>query len=100
MPGEGSVESRRDVQEALADNGQNTSLKGIKGQGPSLTRVETAQDGTGVSHRRAEVKQREFQRQYESFVSREDVPEDVKAAVRTYFNTIHEGEAVVTEGGE
>lgn len=99
-PGVGTVESRREEKDALVDNGQTTQLKGIKGQGPSLTRVETAEDGTGVSHRRAEVKQREFQRQFESFVSREDVPEDVKAAVRTYFTTIHEGEAVVTEGGE
>jgi hypothetical protein len=94
------VESRRQEQDALVDNGQNAQLKGIKGQGPSLTRVETAQDGTGVSHRRAEAKQREFKRQYESFVSREDVPEDVRAAVRNYFTTIHEGESVATGGSE
>ena len=99
-PGVGTVESRRQEQDALVDNGQNAQLKGIKGQGPSLTRVETAQDGTGVSHRRAEAKQREFKRQYESFVSREDVPEDVRAAVRNYFTTIHEGESVATGGSE
>lgn len=96
-PGVGSSDSRREAQDELVDNGQTTELKGTKGNGPSLTKIEAAEDGTGVSFRKAEAKQRAFQRQYESFVSREDVPDDVKGAVKEYFTTIHEQDGMVTD---
>ena len=96
-PGDGTIESRRDAKDELADNGQTTQLKGMKGKGPSLSKLESAEDGTGVSHRNAETKKRTFQRQFESFVQREDVPEDVKDGVRNYFTTIHEGADAVIE---
>jgi len=89
-PGTGTVESRRDQTDELVDNGQTTQLKGIKGTGPSLTTIEAAEDGSGTSTRKGEARQREFKRQYESFVSREDVPEQVKSGVKRYFEVIHE----------
>ncbi len=88
--GWGSNESRRDVREELYDNGQTASLTGIKGQGPSQTTVESADEGTGVSTRRTVERERQFRRQFESFVSREDVPAEVKSGVKRYFQFIHQ----------
>ena len=90
--GEGSAESNREERDDLIDNGQNTKLKGLKGEGPSLTKVESAEDGTGVSGRRGVATKREFKRQFESFVEREDVPEDLKTGVKNYFTKIHDNE--------
>lgn len=89
-PGTGTVESRRDEKDELVDNGQTQQLKGIKGTGPSLTTVEAAEDGSGTSTRKGEARQRALQRQFESFVAREDVPEQVKSGVKRYFEVIHE----------
>lgn len=89
-PGDGTIESRREGREDIVDNGQTTQLKGQKGSGPSLSKIESADDGTGVSHRKGEVRERAFTKQFESFVSREDVPEDVKQGVKQYFESIHE----------
>ena len=89
-PGKGTVESRRSEQDELVDNGQTQQLKGIKGTGESLTTVEAAESGSGTSNRKGEARQRAFQRQYESFVAREDVPEQVKSGVKRYFEVIHE----------
>ncbi|MEM7387391.1 MAG: hypothetical protein AAF514_20830 [Verrucomicrobiota bacterium] len=91
--GVGSTESRRDERDELKDNGQNTRLKGLKGRGPSLSSVESAEDGTGVSRRKAAARERTFQRQVESFVEREDVPDEVKDGVKRYFENIHQGAA-------
>lgn len=91
-PGDGTIESRREGSEELSDNGQLTQIKGIKGTGPSLTKIEAADDGTGVSHRKGEVRERAFRKQFESFVTREDVPEDVKQGVKQYFESIHDSE--------
>ena len=84
--------ARRDDRDELLDNGQTESLKGIKGQGPSQTTVETADEGSGISGRTATSKQRDYRRQFESFVSREDVPEEVRVGVRRYFESIHQTE--------
>ena len=91
-PGWGSNAARRDARDELADNGQTTHLKGIKGAGPSLTTVEAAEDGSGVSARRGAERTRQFQRQLESFVAREDVPEPLKDGVKRYFENIHQME--------
>ena len=88
-PGTGSVDSRREGKDELTDNGNTTQLKGQKGEGPSLTKIEAADDGTGVSHRKGGDTNRAFKQQYESFVQREDVPEDVKDGVKNYFNGLH-----------
>ena len=97
-PGDGSIESRREGTEELTDNGNTSQLKGQKGSGPSLTKVEAADDGTGTSSRRSEAKERTFRKQFESFVQREDVPEDVKDGVKNYFNALHAAEPA--EGGK
>jgi hypothetical protein len=88
--GMGSNTARRNQIDELVDNGQTTQLKGIKGTGPSLTTVEAASDGSGVSSRQAASRQREFRRQFESFVAREDIPEQVKDGVKHYFEVIHQ----------
>lgn len=88
--GWGSDPSRREETDELIDNEQYTQLKGIKGQGPSMVTVEQAADGSGVSTRRHEARDRTFRRQVESFVQREDVPQDVRAGVKEYFQNIHQ----------
>ncbi len=88
--GNGVDETMRNVRDERIDNGQFTKLKGLKGKGPSLTKIEAAEDGTGVSGRTAKATKREFKRQFESFVEREDVPEDLKSGVKNYFTNIHD----------
>ena len=88
----GISESTRSEQDALVDNGQHTRLKGQKGAGPSLVSVESADEGSGVSSIQHTAVQRSFERQVESFVEHEDVPDDVKRGVRTYFEQIHRAE--------
>ena len=90
--GWGTNTARRDQRDKLVDNGQTTQLKGVKGSGPSLTTVEAAEDGSGVSNRKAAARQHNFQRQFESFVQREDVPETVRGGVKQYFQIIHESD--------
>ncbi len=84
-PGTGSSWSERKEKDDSQKNGQLAELKGQHGDGPSLSAVEEAESGTGVSGRRGEAKQREFARQVESFVQRDDVPESLKLGVRNYF---------------
>lgn len=93
-PGDGTVESSRDKKDKLEDNKNTTQLKGLKGSGPSITKIEAADDGTGVSRLKAEAKERAFKKQFESFVQREDVPEDVKDGVKLYFESLHAAEPV------
>ncbi len=89
-PGTGSVESRRDARDELADNGNRAKLDGqMNGDGPSTTSVESADSGTGISGRTATDRQRDFQRQMESLVRRDDIPEELKLGVREYFERIH-----------
>ncbi len=90
--GMGTNSARREERDRLVDNGQTTQLKGVKGNGPSLTTVEAADDGSGVSTRRGAAKEREFKRQFESFVEREDVPAEVRQGVKNYFQLIHQME--------
>ena len=99
-PGDGTVESSRDKKDKLKDNGNTTQLKGQKGTGPSITKIEAADDGTGVSHLKAEAKERSFKKQFESFVQREDVPEDVKDGVKHYFESLHAAEPAGAEKRE
>ena len=91
--GWGSDSTRRNETDELIDNGQTTQLKGIKGAGPSLTTVEAADDGSGVSTRASGSRSRQFERQLESFVAREDVPDQVKDGVKRYFEIIHQIES-------
>jgi uncharacterized membrane protein YgcG len=88
--GLGTNTARRNQLDELIDNGMTTPLKGIKGQGPSLTTVEAANDGSGVSSRRGTARAHNFERQFESFVAREDIPDEVKDGVKQYFEVIHQ----------
>lgn len=69
--------------------GRLTRLEGQKGEGPSLTTVEAADSGTGVSTRRTGEIDVEFQQEVESFVERSDVPQPVREGVKHYFKQIH-----------
>lgn len=98
--GWGSNTARRDGTDELIDNGQTTQLQGTKGEGPSLTTVESAEDGSGVSTRRSTAKQRQYQRQFESFVEREDVPAQVRDGVKNYFQLIHQMDSAPAGEGD
>ena len=91
--GKGSVDSKReDDNKKQINNQQYTRLKGIKGKGKSLVKTENASSGSGVSGRKHAAKKRDFKRQFESFVGREDIPEDLKSGVKNYFSNIHQKE--------
>jgi hypothetical protein len=88
-PGTGSNSFRRSETDALAESGTKLQLKGIQGEGPSQTSVESADEGSGVSTRKGTAREIAFKQQFESFVQREDVPEQVKEGVKQYFQIIH-----------
>jgi hypothetical protein len=89
-PGAGTDRSKRKARDKAPNLGNVASHEGQKGVGPSITAVEEADSGTGISGRSGETKAREFRRQMESFVRRDDVPEDVKMGVKEYFERVHE----------
>jgi hypothetical protein len=96
--GRGSVESRRDARDELKDNNNLAELKGNpNGEGPSTNTVESAESGTGIAGRAAVDNQREFRRQMESLVRRDDIPEELKLGVREYFERVHETEEAPAE---
>ncbi|MFC7336366.1 hypothetical protein ACFQY0_04185 [Haloferula chungangensis] len=86
--GRGSSWSERQEKDDSQKNGAMTELKGQHGSGPSLSAVEEAESGTGVSGRRGTAKERDFARQVESFVQRDDIPEGLKLGVRNYFENV------------
>lgn len=90
--GEGTDHSQRKEKSDLKENDQFAQLSGIKRKGPSNSSIEEAESGTGVSRRKGETKEQNYQRQFESFVHRDDVPEDLKAGVREYLKSIHKAE--------
>ena len=91
-PGVGSQKNRREGETEMPAEMAAERLKGQKGSGPSQSTVEDAESGTGISGRRSAVQERTFARQMESFVARDDVPEEMKIGVREYFERIHETE--------
>lgn len=86
--GKGSSWSERKEKDDSQKNGQLAELKGQHGDGPSLSAVEDSESGTGVSSRKGSAKERDFARQTESFVQRNDVPESLKLGVRNYFENL------------
>ncbi len=92
--------ARNENKEKTSDTGLATKLEGMKGHGPAQTTVEAAADGTGVSSRHGRKQQVKFQRQMESFVQREDVPEPVKEGVKQYLVNIHTGWDEAEPNGE
>jgi hypothetical protein len=97
-PGTGSVDSRREGVDDSPDGGGLAQLKGQHGDGPSLSAVESAESGTGVSGRRGEARSREFSRQIESFVQRDDIPDTLKLGVRNYFENLESAAPRPAEG--
>lgn len=87
-PGKGSSWSERKEKDDSQKNGALAELKGQHGDGPSLSAVEDSEAGTGVSSRKGSAKERDFNRQIESFVQRNDVPESLKLGVRNYFENL------------
>lgn len=87
-PGKGSSWSERKERDDSQKNGSLTQLQGQHGEGPSLSAVEDSDSGEGVSTRKGTAKERDFDRQMESFVQRDDIPESLKLGVRNYFENL------------
>ncbi len=92
-PGSGSSWSERKERDDSQKNGSLTQLQGQHGDGPSLSAVEDSESGTGVSTRKGTAKERDFNRQMESFVQRDDIPESLKLGVRNYFENLQSAKA-------
>jgi hypothetical protein len=89
-PGTGHSDAKRKEKDERKDNGNLTQLQGQQGEGPSSSSVEQADSGEGVSGRAGSDKNRDFRKQTESLVQRDDVPEELKQGIREYFNRVHE----------
>ncbi|MBN2702841.1 MAG: hypothetical protein JXR23_01385 [Pontiellaceae bacterium] len=89
--GEGVDRSRRPPGESSPSDGTLEHLSGQLGEGESEKMVEDAASGTGVAlglgSGRGDVG---YEQKLEDFVRREDVPEEMKHGVRSYFQQIHE----------
>ena len=75
------------------DNGNLTSIEGIKGHGPSEVTVEEANSGTGSASGAAAKRQLQYKKQAEAYIQRQDVPPEVKEGVKHYFENIHNTES-------
>ena len=91
--GKGSSWSERKERDDSQKNGALAQLQGQHGDGPSLSAVEDSDSGAGVSTRKGSAKERDFARQMESFVQRDDVPESLKLGVRNYFENLQSAKA-------
>lgn len=89
-PGTGHLDNKRKGEDERTDNENLTQLKGQQGEGPSRSSVEQADSGEGISGRASTDKNRDFRKQTESLVQRDDVPEELKQGIREYFNRVHE----------
>jgi hypothetical protein len=97
--GEGVDRSRRSPDAESPSDGQLEHLSGLLGEGESEKVIEDAFSGAGVataegSDHGAVARER----QLEAFVRRDDVPEEMKHGVKTYFERIHELEEQINEG--
>ncbi|MBN8456681.1 MAG: hypothetical protein J0M04_02370 [Verrucomicrobia bacterium] len=88
-PGTGHTDGKRNERDEARDNNNMTKLEGNLGQGESQSSVESAESGTGVSGRGQSARERDFRKQTESLVHRDDVPEELKQGIREYFERIH-----------
>lgn len=70
--------------------GALASLGGTPGGGPSEVTTESADSGSGPGNSSSRRVTKEHQRQVEDFLSRDDIPADLKDGVKTYFQTIHD----------
>lgn len=92
--GEGVDRSRRNPNESSPSEGILEHLSGQLGEGESEKRIEDAASGTGVaSDTGGERTMGAYRRQMEAFVQREDIPEEMKHGVKTYFKQLHNVES-------
>ena len=90
--GEGTSNAQNNQTDPAA-SGQADQLTGqIGATGESDTSTETAESGTASSGRKHVAQKREFRKQLESYVQREDIPESLKRGVQQYFATIHQNQ--------
>lgn len=88
--GFGSVDSRTDTTTPEVDNGNYTSLQGLKNTGPSQVTTEESDSGSGASASTGVHRQVEYRQQAEAYIQRQDVPVEVKQGVKRYFENIHQ----------
>lgn len=62
----------------------------MQGKGPVMKKTEAAESGSGVSRRKGTAKKRNYEHQMSSYMNRDDVPEDMKQAMRQYYEDIHQ----------
>ena len=97
--GEGVDRSRRPMDAESPSDGQMEHLSGILGEGESEKVIEDAFSGAGVATAKGgDQAAVAYERQMEAFVRRDDVPEEMKHGVKTYFERIHELEERINEG--
>ncbi len=87
--GSGSVDSRTSAASELFDNGNTVSIQGQKGSGPSQKMTEESDSGSGTASQGRAISEKEYKRQIENFIQREDIPEEVRQGVKNYFEIIH-----------
>lgn len=88
--GEGVDRSRRNPRESTPTTGALEHLSGQLGEGESQKRIEDAASGAGVASDPGSEKAMDgYTQQVEAFVQREDIPEEMKHGVKTYFKQIH-----------
>lgn len=87
--GVGTDTSRRNQRDEDIDNKNYTKIKGQQGTGPAQRKIEAAESGTGTSNRKGSAQQRSYQHQMSSYLNRDDIPEDMKQAMRQYYKDIH-----------
>jgi hypothetical protein len=92
-PGTGHSDAKRKEQDAAKDNQNFAQLNGQQGEGESKSSTESADSGSGSTSRSATEKSRDFRKQAESLVHRDDVPEDLKQGIREYFERVHQTES-------
>ncbi|MDF7800298.1 hypothetical protein P4C99_12540 [Pontiellaceae bacterium B1224] len=97
--GEGVDRSRRGPDAESPSDGELEHLSGLLGEGESEKVIEDAFSGAGVATAAGgDNGAVARERQMEAFVRRDDVPEEMKHGVKTYFERIHELEKRINEG--
>jgi hypothetical protein len=97
--GSGVDRSMRPPQPQLLSGGRMEQLSGQLGQGESRKEVLAADSGHGAATGGdTEQTMIEYAQKAEAFVRREDIPEEMKHGVKTYFKQIHALEQQLGEG--
>lgn len=93
-PGIGSAAAGNFNNEKSGDDNSGflSRVEGMKGDGLTSRKVESALDGSAVSRRGRKILDTEFKYRMEEFINRGDVPDSMKSGVKKYFSTIHENQ--------